>query len=312
MNKNEKFDILVSVIIVSYNSANYIEETLDSVYNQTYDNIELIISDDCSTDNTIEICEKWLSHKKNRFVNTIIIRVDKNSGTAANCNRGVKASCGSWVKLMAADDLFLPDCIANNLKFIESNPDIKIVMSDVQCFYDKKGPEKIEYIMKPEWFVSDTSTAANQYKSLLIKFCGNMTSFFISKSFFENFLYDEEFPFIEDYTFALTASKNGYYLYYMPVETVQYRMRTDSVFFGNTKTNPIFGNFYKKRRKFDQVYRHPYLPIIRKKYEIFQYYRLYTLDFLKLNKNTKLNKAIYKFSGYFNPYYYLLGLNKNL
>lgn len=295
----------VSIIVVSYNSANYIIETLETAKEQTYQNIELIISDDCSTDDTIQVCQEWLEINKDRFVRTQIITVDKNTGTAANCNRGVKASSGIWVKLMAADDLFLADCIENNLKFIESNDDIKIVMSDVQCFYDNKGPEKIEYIMKPEWFVSDTSTAANQYKSLLIKFCGNMTSFFIAKSFFENFLYDEEFPFIEDYSFALTASKNGYFLYYMPVETVQYRMRTDSVFFGNSINNTIFGNYYKKRRKFDQVYRHPYLPLIRKKYEIFQYYRLYTLDFLKLNKNTKFNKAIYKFSGYLNPFSYL-------
>jgi alpha-1,3-rhamnosyltransferase len=305
MNKNKKSDILVSVIVVSYNSAKYIEETLDSVYNQTYDNIELIISDDCSTDNTIEICEKWLSHKKNRFVNTKIIRVDKNTGTAANCNRGVKESCGSWVKLMAADDLLLHDCININIEYIETNNSIKLLVSDVQWFYDKDGSSYINKITKPLWFLPKITTPQEQYKSLLIKFCGNTAAFFICKSVFEDFLYDEEFPFIEDYSFVLTATMKNYFIYYLPIETVKYRVRNDSVFFGSTKPKTIFGDYYKKRRKFDIVYRYPNISRFKKYYENFQYYRLCTLDKLNLNKNTKINKAIFKFSEYLNPFKYM-------
>lgn len=54
---------LVSVIVITYNSSKYVLETLNSVAAQTYDNIELIISDDCSKDNTVEICRNWLKMK---------------------------------------------------------------------------------------------------------------------------------------------------------------------------------------------------------------------------------------------------------
>jgi alpha-1,3-rhamnosyltransferase len=304
--KENKNSVLVSIIVISFNSAKYIIETLESIKLQSYECLELIISDDGSTDKTVEVCEKWIKENKKRFENIKLLTVEKNTGTAANCNRGVKASSGEWIKLTAADDLLKDDCIQINIDHITSNQSIKILMSDVECFFDDEGQNAINSISKPVWFFSNITTPKEQYKSLLIKYCGNTAAFFIARSVYNDFFYDEYFPFIEDYSFALTATKINYFIHYLPVSTVKYRMRNDSVFFGNTKNNTIFGNFYKKRRKFDQVYRHPYLPKIRKNYEIFQYYRLYTLDFLKLNKNTKLNKAIYKFSGYLNPFKYLL------
>ena len=65
---------LVSVAVIAYNSEKYILETLDSVKEQTYDNIELVISDDCSTDNTVKICRHWASQNAQRFSNIQIIQ----------------------------------------------------------------------------------------------------------------------------------------------------------------------------------------------------------------------------------------------
>ena len=78
---------LVSVPVVTYNSANTILETLESIKAQTYPNIELIISDDCSTDNTIELCLEWLELYKERFTRTEVLTVEKNTGVSANVNR---------------------------------------------------------------------------------------------------------------------------------------------------------------------------------------------------------------------------------
>jgi alpha-1,3-rhamnosyltransferase len=63
-------------------------ETLDSIKAQTYDNIELIISDDYSSDNTVDICREWLSKHKDSFVSVKLITSDKNTGIAPNANRG--------------------------------------------------------------------------------------------------------------------------------------------------------------------------------------------------------------------------------
>jgi len=104
-NKNE----LVSVVIVTYNSAKYVLETLDSIRTQTYDNIELIITDDCSTDNTIYVCEEWLKENKNHFERTLVLLAEKNQGIAANCNKGIKQAQGKYLKMISGDDYISPD-----------------------------------------------------------------------------------------------------------------------------------------------------------------------------------------------------------
>ncbi|MBH2024900.1 MAG: glycosyltransferase, partial [Flavobacteriales bacterium] len=80
---------LVSVVVITYNSSKYVMETLESVKAQTYENIELIISDDGSTDHTIEMCRVWLAQNNNRFPKTKLLTVEENTGIPANCNRGV-------------------------------------------------------------------------------------------------------------------------------------------------------------------------------------------------------------------------------
>lgn len=64
-NNNDMYNPLVSVIVITYNSAKYVLETLESIRVQSYQNIELIISDDCSKDNTIDICRNWIGKMKN-------------------------------------------------------------------------------------------------------------------------------------------------------------------------------------------------------------------------------------------------------
>ena len=61
-------DSLITVVVVAYNSSSFIIEALDSVYNQTWRKIELIVTDDCSNDNTVELCHSWMDIHKSRFV----------------------------------------------------------------------------------------------------------------------------------------------------------------------------------------------------------------------------------------------------
>ena len=64
---------VVTISVITYNSSKYVLETLESIKAQTYPNIRLQICDDCSTDNTIELCKKWIKDNKERFVKTKII-----------------------------------------------------------------------------------------------------------------------------------------------------------------------------------------------------------------------------------------------
>lgn len=132
---------LVSIIVITYNSAKYVLETLESARAQTYQNIELIISDDGSQDNTVEMCKDWLSENNKCFVSTELLTVEKNTGVPANCNRGIKAAQGEWIKFIAGDDILLSTCVEDNVKYVPGK-DIKILLSSVKLF-DTTGKEKI-------------------------------------------------------------------------------------------------------------------------------------------------------------------------
>jgi glycosyltransferase involved in cell wall biosynthesis len=302
---------LVSVIVISYNSSDYIIETLESVLNQSYTNIELIISDDCSSDDTLAMSEKWLTDNNSRFCKSQIVSTSQNSGIPGNCNRGIKHSTGDWLKIIAADDILIYNCIEKNIQFVSNNVGTKILLSDIVHFLDGTNPKQILETTRVFWQGKNPQTAKDQYQLLLKSYCGNTPSFFIARSVFDDFLYDETFFFIEDYPFVLNATKRGFFINYMPEETILYRVRNDSVFFtgGDEK---IFTNFYLKKQLFDEIYRYPYISKTRKNYELFNYKRLKVLEYLHLNRKSAINNFIFVFSRYLNPYRYLIAVRKDL
>ncbi|MDP5081486.1 MAG: glycosyltransferase family 2 protein [Winogradskyella sp.] len=125
---------LVSIIILTYNSSKYVLETLESAKAQSYRNIELIVSDDCSTDNTVEICEIWIEANKDCFIKSEIICTETNTGIPANCNRALNNAKGEWIKYIAGDDILEKECITSFVNFCLSEPKARIVESISQFF----------------------------------------------------------------------------------------------------------------------------------------------------------------------------------
>lgn len=106
---------LISIITPLYNAANYIEQTLNSVLTQTLDNWELILIDDKSTDNTIELIEPYIV-KDNRIK---LIALDDNSGAAVARNTGIQAAKGRYIAFLDGDDLWLPEKLEKQLYFMQ-------------------------------------------------------------------------------------------------------------------------------------------------------------------------------------------------
>ncbi len=106
---------LVSIIMPSYNTGKFIQETIDSVINQTYDNWELIIVDDCSSDNTDEIVK---SIKDDRI---FYLKNKKNSGAAVSRNKALKMAKGKWIAFLDSDDLWKKDKLEKQIKFMKNN-----------------------------------------------------------------------------------------------------------------------------------------------------------------------------------------------
>ena len=107
---------LVSIIMPSYNTARFLGETIDSVIAQTYTNWELIIVDDCSTDNTDEIVGKYLTDERVRY-----IKNEKNSGAAVSRNRALREAKGKWIAFLDSDDLWEPNKLEQQITFMEEN-----------------------------------------------------------------------------------------------------------------------------------------------------------------------------------------------
>ena len=108
---------LVSVICLSYNHEAYVVEALNSVINQTYPNVELLIADDCSTDNSVEVIQNWLeNHPEVDFLTN-----EKNFGNTKTFNQLAKKAKGEFIIDLAADDILLPNCVENQIKTFQNS-----------------------------------------------------------------------------------------------------------------------------------------------------------------------------------------------
>jgi glycosyltransferase involved in cell wall biosynthesis len=108
---------LVSVIMPSYNTGKFIKESIESVQSQTYQNWELIIVDDCSTDNTKELVAQF-AEKDSR------IKYEcnpQNSGAAITRNNALRRAKGKWIAFLDSDDLWMPDKLEKQIKFMVKN-----------------------------------------------------------------------------------------------------------------------------------------------------------------------------------------------
>lgn len=232
---------LVSVGVYTYNSSKTVIETLESIKSQTYPNLELIVSDDCSTDNTVSLCQDWLEHNKDRFVDTKIIVPDKNTGQSGNYNRALKASNGEWIKDIDGDDLLTPNCIEDYIEFVKSNPEAIFVFGRTEVF----GPiprivEKYQRIFDYDFF---KLSIEDKYKRLITR--GNCIA---SPSAFSNarkrkeldLWYDERIPLLEDLPMWVNATKRGFDLFFLDKIVCLYRVGGNGITSGNEKKSDIY------------------------------------------------------------------------
>lgn len=107
---------MVSIIMPSYNTADFISESIESVMIQTYADWELIIVDDCSTDKTDEAVKPYLNDSRITY-----IKNTKNRGAAVTRNRALREAKGKWIAFLDSDDLWMPEKLEKQILFMESN-----------------------------------------------------------------------------------------------------------------------------------------------------------------------------------------------
>ncbi|MDR2772122.1 MAG: glycosyltransferase family 2 protein [Elusimicrobiota bacterium] len=120
---------LVSAIIPSFNHEKYVQEAIYSIINQTYENIELLVCDDGSTDDSWNKISELKNVCQKRFTN-VFFDVCKNQGICLTLNKLIDKSRGEYIYLIASDDLAKPAAIKKQVDFLQNNPEYGQVMGD--------------------------------------------------------------------------------------------------------------------------------------------------------------------------------------
>ncbi len=309
---------LVSVIVVSFNSSPFIIETLESILKQTWNDLELIITDDCSRDNTIEIARRWLDANSHRFRRSEVITSSVNTGVTANANRGLYASTGEWIKFLGADDTLKPKCIEENMVWIAGHTDARGLFSYVELYAGTFESENLIRTIPGDPFseqsiMSPERDAGSQYRMLLVSDRIHYSpSVFLHRSTILSLGgFDERFKMQEDYPLWLKMTKNGYRLHFMEKVTVNYRQHVNAI--NNTGISYLINPNYFNSEKFRRIYTYPFMPLHLRLDQRFQYYTSLPFKNSLLNKN----KTHYRFllnilSVYLNPFRYFIWVRKKL
>lgn len=186
---------LISVIIPTYNREKTILRSVMSVLNQTYKNLELIVVDDCSTDNTKEVVSQI---KDSRFKYYCL---ERNSGACVARNYGIEKAAGEYIAFNDSDDQWHKDKLEKQLSFlINNNVDVTVCSMDV---YDEGSSEKMytfpDSKKSPEGAVS--------FDSLLKYNCTSTQMLFGKIECFKENLFDSNMPRFQDWEECLRLSK---------------------------------------------------------------------------------------------------------
>ena len=135
----------ISILMGIYNCAPTLKEAIDSIIAQTYTNWELILCDDCSTDNTYEIAEQYQKQYPDKI---ILLKNEKNSRLAFTLNHCLEAATGEYVARMDGDDISVPERFEKQVAFLKNHPDIVLVGTAMQRFSDDGSLGAIAYCEK--------------------------------------------------------------------------------------------------------------------------------------------------------------------
>lgn len=209
----------VSIITPCYNSSEYIEETIKCVLNQTFTDWEWLITDDCSSDNTVEIIKQY---QDPRFIVQVL---DKNSGAGAARNKSLEKATGPFITFLDADDIWEPNFLKEMVDFMQNN--------QYELAYSNYARCNEKMIPQIEDFKADKIVTFNN----LLKTCrlSLLSSMYDSKRVGKEF-----FPIgskREDHVMWLNLLKKIPKGYPLPKTMAKYRMRENSV--SRKKTNII-------------------------------------------------------------------------
>lgn len=142
---------LVSVLVSLYNYERYIEQALDSVAAQTLREIELIVCDDCSTDNGAGVTRRWMQEHKDRFCRAALIANDANSGLAATRNASIACAEAPYIFILDADNFIFPRCLERSFQVLAESADDVAFAYTQRLVFNEQDASDCHLENLPDW-----------------------------------------------------------------------------------------------------------------------------------------------------------------
>lgn len=213
---------LVSIVVISYNQSQYINEMLDSLNSQTYSNWELIVADDASKDNSVAVFKNWL--QKNGISATEIFHT-QNTGLATVLNEATELCNGDYVKFIAADDYLHPDYLQKTVSCLEAKgEDYAMVFTDTFRVEQNNG---LKSSIMDYAFLENISKLNFRNKLIQVNFIPALTVLMRTSSLKETGKYDSRFL-VEDYFRWLTFEEK-YLIAFIPEKLAYYRFHEENI-----------------------------------------------------------------------------------
>ena len=208
---------LVSIIIPAYNAARYLSEAVNSALHQTYSDVEIIVVDDGSTDNIKDIARPYREAGKIQYI------YQENKGLSAARNTGIRAARGEYIAFLDSDDLFLPDKLEKQVRYLEEHPACDICYCNLKHFYEEEPDRMLQ--LQYRYY-----SGADAFPHLLWKNFINPLSVVLRRSVFDHYGYfNESMRRSEDWDMWVRAAYRGARFDFLPEALARYRMRRGSL-----------------------------------------------------------------------------------
>ncbi len=246
----------ISIITASYNYENYIQETIQSIIDQTYHDWEMIIVDDGSKDNSIEIIQKYCNSDDR--IKLYTHENNENKGLSETIQLGLSKAQGEWIIFLESDDILTPDYIEKKLAIINKyGKDISLIFNNCEPFGDKqKISESMQFIEKNNEYLMKLKYPKNMFHHL---YTSNkiltFSSVMVKKSSLKHLNYISPIPCLLDWTLWIQLSYTEKF-YYLPEKLTKWRLHYDSYISKSTQTSPlqlqtiIYYNLFKQHKDF--------------------------------------------------------------
>ncbi|WPP42082.1 glycosyltransferase [Paenibacillus hunanensis] len=199
----------ISVVIPLYNHEKYIEEAIDSVLKQTYSNLELIIIDDGSKDNSVQVARKFNDSR-------ITIITQENRGAHNTINRGLDIASGKYLTVLNSDDYYEKNRLEKCIQFLREHQDVHLVCSYIKVIDDKskklgikQGWKNMEPWAVPNRHLSFASTNDFLKNLLMSNFISTTSNMVFTRKLYESIGGMRNLRFAHDWDFALRAAEYG-------------------------------------------------------------------------------------------------------